>query len=224
MFGIFDLLTPPRRKHYPFPKEPKDWDPAKTKWEKGLYLTAKSFQPELLYEGQKKKGRFIYTNKLLPKGEPIEIYKGRREGGVKFDDDVKFPAIFENKVEQNNPWMSLTPNELMTLRSGTRRAKGHTVVAGLGLGYQLLEVMKRDKVKEVTLVEKEQDVVDLVLPKLEPKLPKKPLKIIVGDAYQEVPRLEADVALIDIFGTYGWNTFDYPCPGIPIIWCWGTRA
>jgi len=215
--GLFET---PHPRCYPFPSEPKDWTPD-MKWEKGLFLKAKSYQPDLLYDKDTKKGRFIYTNKLLPKGKALQIYKGRQEGGVKFDDDIWIPSIFEHKIEGRNPWMSLTPNELITLRGGTRRARGHVIVAGLGLGYQLTQVMKRRQVEHVTIVEREQDVVDLVLPKL--KLAKS-FDLIIDDAEKVLPKLSADVALIDIFENYGYNVFRPKCPSIPTIWCWGTRA
>lgn len=38
----------------------------------------------------------------------------------------------------------------------------------------------------------------------------------------EVPKLAADVALIDIFHSYGGNDF-VACPYITRVWCWGSQ-
>jgi hypothetical protein len=206
---------------YKFPDEPVDWDP-KMKWTDRLYLRAASFTPLVLYPGTKRRGRYEYKNKVLPAGSVLDFSMGKRKGVVKFDGPVTIPALFDmtNRYTAENPWMSITPFELITLRAGTKRAKGHTVVAGLGLGHQLIEVMKRKQVTRVTLVEREMDIVRLILPRLKNYLPDKPLSVTVADAREVVPKLTADVALIDIFPSYGYNQF-VPCPNIPTVWCWG---
>ncbi len=87
-----------------------------------------------------------------------------------WDGPVSIPALHErlsyNKDHWDQvPWMSLTPMEMMTMRHGTKRARGRVIVAGLGLGHQLIEVSKRKQVKEIVLVEKSQELVDWILPR-----------------------------------------------------------
>lgn len=79
------------------------------------------------------------------------------------------------------------------------------------------------RMQVVVLVERSQELVDWLLPKILPLLARRDIvkDIIMGDARAEVPKLIADVALIDIFPTYGGNKFYEPCPGIPVVWCWG---
>jgi spermidine synthase len=120
------------------------------------------------------------------------------------------------------------PPEILTLREGTRLAKGRVVIAGLGLGHQLIEVSKRFQVKEIVLVEQSQELVDFYLPRVR-SLVKKKLTVIVGDAYEVVPTLSADVALIDIFPGYGHNEaatreLARRSPKIKKMWGWGTAA
>ena len=43
-------------------------------------------------------------------------------------------------------------------------------VAGLGLGYQLIEISKRPQVTRLTLVEKSRSIVDWLLPVITPHL------------------------------------------------------
>jgi len=53
--------------------------------------------------------------------------------------------------------------------------------------------------------------------------------VIVGDAYEVLPTLSADVALVDIFPSYGGNEaammqLRKRCPKIKKMWGWGTAA
>jgi len=105
-------------------------------------------------------------------------------------------------------------------------ARGHVVIAGLGLGHQLIEVTRRLQVKRVTLVERSQELVDWLLPVVRPHL-RKPVRVIVGDAYTIIPTLRADIALVDIFPGYGGaqqkiDAIARKTKGIRKFWGWGT--
>lgn len=165
-------------------------------------------------------GRWFYCEKILPRGYMISTVSGRREGSVMFDTDVVIPALHEVGHRDTNPWMSLTPMEIITLRGGTRLAKGHVVVAGLGLGHQLIEVSLRKQVKKLTLVERSDALVKFIMPRVE-KFLGCPVEVVVGNAYDLIPKMKADVALVDIFAGYGGNEF-CKCPNIGRVWCWGS--
>ena len=178
--------------------------------------------------------KWIYVNQILPRGAKLECAYGSRVGDVAFDGPVLIPTLYEVDRTYSNPWMSLTPQEIISLRAGERFAKGHTVIAGLGLGWQLLRVARRPQVKRITLVEIDQGLVNWILPrllKIEPLLKSKlahPRSVIVGDAFKEVPKLEADVALIDIFEGFGGNKYDTDrirefSFGIKKVWGWATQ-
>lgn len=177
---------------------------------------------------------FRYCVRLHRRGRPLLTWWGDQVGTVIFDGDVIIPALYEAQPEDTRdekywndaPWMSLTPAELMTLRPGTRMAKGKVVIAGLGLGHQLIEVGKRLQVKRIVLVERNQELVDWILPHLRPHV-RKPLEVVVGDAYEEIPKLHADIALIDIFPGYGDGhrrvaELARSSPHIKKFWGWGT--
>ncbi len=169
---------------------------------------------------------FAYCEKLIPAGTALQTLYGRRVGNVIFDAPVVVPALHERERFSARyeflPWMSLTPMEMITLRPGTQRAKGHVVIAGLGLGHQLIEVSRRKQVKRLVLVERSRELCGWLLPKITPHLGRPIDDIVIGDAHIELPKLEADVALVDIFPDYGGNKFYAPCPGIKSIWCWGS--
>ncbi len=217
-----------------------DWHP-ETAWQPELNFTARSWERWSLFSVRPARGarpiervrarervdsptgRFRYVERVLPAGVAIATYDGERLGTAMFDGDVVVPCLYELSRETSAPWMSLTPMEVLTLRQGTALAKGHTVVAGLGLGWQLAQVLARGATR-VTLVERDQELVDWVLPRVLDAVAghavTAPIEVIVGDAYQVVPTLEADIALIDIYPRYGDNTFP-ACPNIERVWCWG---
>jgi hypothetical protein len=217
------------------------------KWMPELNIKADTYKPRSLFEVEpcnpapkadeprlvvSPEGRFAYAELAFPAGGVTKTFQGSRQGTALFDGPTLIPALYERAYGGGwgeYPWMSITPMELMTLRGGTRMAKGHVVVAGLGLGHQLIEVSKRKQVTKVTLVEKSQELVDWLLPRIEPFLGRPLDQVIVDDAYEEVPKLTADVALIDIFKGYGNNAerakrLIRNATNIPACWVWGSAT
>lgn len=215
------------------------------KWAPELNLSAESYQSQLRHLFEVKPtplcpvdrirksaratsscGQWVYCEQIVPRGHSIGTLHGTRHGSVMWDGEVVIPALHEVRERQswehNNPWMSLTPMEFMTLRGGTRLAKGHVVVAGLGLGHQLIEVSQRKQVKRLTLIERSDSLVKFILPRVESFLGC-PVEVVIGDARKVIPAMTADVALVDIFPGYGGN--DFPrCPNIGRVWCWGSAG
>lgn len=175
------------------------------------------------------KNSFLYRNTTLPARYPIMLMKknGEREakrGYVTFDGEIILPSLFEPGGWRGTPWMSLSPNELITLRPGTRKAKGHTIVAGLGLGHQLIQVSHRKQVKKLTLVEISAELVEWLMPRIKPHLGC-PVDVVIGDANEVIPKMKADVCLMDIYEGFGFNQdweFVHKCNGnIGTVWFWG---
>lgn len=220
-----------------------EWTPD-LKWIPELNLSANSYQAHVrhLFEvkptdavspGQipessrvySRDKQWFYCERIFPRGYILDTLCGRKRGTVMFDDDVVIPSLHEEaRSWTNQPWMSLTPMEMFTLRAGTRFAKGHVVVAGLGLGHQLVEVSLRKQVRCITLVERSDSLVNFILPQLKRFLGHPVDAVIVGDARKVVPEsCVADVALVDIFSGYGGN--DFPkCPNVGKVWCWGSAG
>lgn len=176
-------------------------------------------------------GQFRYAVRLHRRGVPLETWWGRELGSVIFDGDIEIPILFERDATQwrKYPWMSLTPAELLTLRPGTRLAKGKVVIAGLGLAHQLIEVGKRKAVTEITVVERSRELVEMIMPRAMAVLAshgRTQVRVLGGDAFRLLPTLAADVALIDVFPAYGDNReamaeLRKRCKGIAKLWDWG---
>jgi hypothetical protein len=184
---------------------------------------------------------WMVCNKRLPRGERLWITQGntlRNQGDIMFDGDIVIPVLYYRSYNyapvyehfRPQPMMSLAPMEIMTLRCGTKHARGHVVIGGLGLAHQLIEVSKRKQVTSITVIEQSQELVDLIMPRAEKLLANghKP-KIICGDVNKELPKVRADVALIDTTPSFGFDQ-DYrdklkkECPKIDKIWVWGGGA
>ena len=123
------------------------------------------------------RGSFAYQNRVVPEGQPLRLY-GRQLGVVVWNGDVTVPTLIDlkrrcdtgerfgpgtpvgDRVQTGAIWMSLTPMEMMTQRSGVKAARGTVVIGGLGLGWLLRKVCEKPEVERVVVVEKSQELLD----------------------------------------------------------------
>ena len=100
-----------------------------------------------------------------------------------------------------NVWMSLTPGEMITQRSGVAKATGKVVVGGLGLGWFLRKVCDKESVEEVVVVEKSQELLDWYGYDLCKRFPKVK-DVVSNDIYREIGRHGESQYLLDIWPIY----------------------
>lgn len=74
-----------------------------------------------------------------------------------FDQPFTYLAVLEN----NREWMTLTPNEIETMKMAINQAKGKVITFGLGLGYFAYMVSLKESVKKITIIEKDATVIEL---------------------------------------------------------------
>ena len=85
-------------------------------------------------------------------------------------------------------------------------AKGDVLIAGLGIGLILLPIMKKPEVSKIDVIEKYQEVIDLI----EEQLPlNSKVNIICDDAYKFEPKQMYDTIYIDIFPTAPPSLINY---------------
>ena len=69
--------------------------------------------------------------------------------------------------------MSVTPNEVYTVQPAIDNAKGKVLTLGCGMGYFAYMASLKEEVESITIIELEQDVIDLfensILPQFENK-------------------------------------------------------
>jgi hypothetical protein len=97
-----------------------------------------------------------------------------------FETEFSFPAILEN----DRIWMTITPNEIETMKDAVEQAFGHVLVFGLGLGYYAYMVSEKDQVESITIVEKNEDVIHLITKHVLPQFKNaQKVNIVQADAY-----------------------------------------
>ena len=106
-----------------------------------------------------------------------------------FSERFTFPAILENGVE----WMTVTPNEIETMRAPIAAAHGRVLTLGLGLGYFAFCAAEKETVERVTVVERDADVIDLFTRYILPQFPhKEKIEIVKADAFDHLETLTPD--------------------------------
>jgi hypothetical protein len=98
-----------------------------------------------------------------------------------FDTEFGFPAV----LEDDRIWMTITPNEIETMKEAVDQAFGRVLTFGLGLGYYAYMVSEKDDVESVTVVEMNEDVIRLFNRYIRPQFNKaKKITVIKADAFE----------------------------------------
>jgi hypothetical protein len=150
---------------------------------------------------------------------------GKPIGQVQFDRPVSVPILTQAGA-MSDPWMSLTPNEILTQRPGIRRAKGRVLVGGLGLGWFTREILKREQVKHVTVVDINADLLKVIGQPIIDAHPGR-VTMVHSDVWDHVKdNTEYDSYLLDIWKGYPnaaydrkFQAFKDEHPGC--VWGWG---
>lgn len=121
-----------------------------------------------------------------------------------FTNEFVYPTILENG--QN--WMSVTPNEVETMRQDILSAFGKVLTFGLGLGYFAFMASNKKDVESVTIVELNKAEIDLFNNYILPQFPhKEKIKVVQADAYkfaeQNYGKQEYDYVYVDIWHDVG---------------------
>ncbi len=126
------------------------------------------------------------------------------------DDNEKYSyGIFKNDMEiiqledNGRVWMSLLPNEIITMKHDSENMKGKILCAGLGLGYFPLLLASNVEVKKVTVIELDKRVIKIFNECIAPKFEwSNKIEIIQGDAKAFINKnseKEYDYIYIDIW-------------------------
>ena len=221
------------------PQGAEVWDEDKTGFKHKLILRSDSFVPKPLFDtvpsltwfsGILSPSRgYLYTNRILGAGHTLKLALGpRQEGTVEFDGDVVIPTLFDLTEGRPGPWMSLTPQEIITQRPGIHRASGTVMVGGLGLGWFLRKVHDKPDVEKVILVETCRELLDWYGYGLCRQLPKV-TDLICGDVYDQIGRFGKQTKhLLDIWKLYAEclrdEKFRWHKRRFKHVWGWGEEA
>jgi hypothetical protein len=136
--------------------------------------TIKIGNSELKYEKYKPFEGFVCN-------DIIQTKEGRQIPQIGFfETEFLFPAV----LEEDRIWMTITPNEINTMKEPVEQAFGHVLTYGLGLGYYAYMVSEKANVESVTIVEANEDVIGLFTKYILPQFKNAPkVKIIKADAF-----------------------------------------
>lgn len=128
------------------------------------YLEYKAYQGFLCDE-------LIIDNKYYQEHTPLGF----------FESDFKYLAV----IQKDDIWMSVIPHEINTMKQAINNAFGNVLVLGLGLGYYAFHVSNKKDVKKVTIIENDQNVINLFQEYILPKFPNKnKIEIVYEDAFK----------------------------------------
>ena len=151
---------------------------------------------------------FLDNSPKIAKRTKLELMRsGKVCAWCSFDKPVIIPVLAQPEYDGTlAPWMSLTPNEILSQRGQVRRSKGKVGMAGLGLGWAARRVLERKQVKHLTVVERDPDIIKHFGQPLKQLFSDK-LTLVCGDAYEQ-DWLQYDVSMWDIWESYNGVAFD----------------
>ena len=117
-----------------------------------------------------------------------------------FKENFTYPVVYENGRE----WMTVTPNEIKTMAPHVENAHGKVLTYGLGIGYYAFMVSLKENVSSVTVVEREDEIIEMFKKYLLPFFPfKDKINVIKSDAFEyaekEAPKENYDFIFTDIW-------------------------
>lgn len=132
----------------------------------------------IIPEGQV--GDFKITHRTKPKDEVAfdTVMRSKVDWTMRFARSGTY-CILHNVKEADEVLMSDTDMERTTNRHALQDAKGHVLIGGLGIGMLPYHMCRKKKVESVTVLELQEEVIDLVAPHI--RHPK--LRVIQGDVH-----------------------------------------
>ncbi len=171
-----------------------------TEFESDPYFTSIAFEEqsigkwELQYQSYKPYEAFACDDLIaLPDGRIVPQI-------AFFDREYKYPCV----LERGREWMLITPNEINTMREPISRARGNVLTYGLGLGYFAFMCSQKSEVESITVVEKDESVIELFEKYIRPSIKyASKIKVVCADAYDfaenEAPKENFDFVFADIW-------------------------
>ena len=154
-----------------------------SEYEKDLYYKTVALQnrPERRYGRWTLKTQIIAPCELFAAGDFLCKSDGRIIPRVSFFlREYRFPAVLQDGRE----WMLLVPNEVETMKKPISAAHGHVLTYGLGLAYFPFSVAQKETVSDVTVVERDPEVITLYREQILPHFGEvgKKIRVVRADA------------------------------------------
>lgn len=124
------------------------------------------YYPSGIAVPEQTQGEFEIRHRTIPRGEPLNLTTfrtalfGQRGGTLRYQK----PTVWHELRERGGIWMTDLPIEQKQHDDLLRPFRGSVLVGGLGLGYAVTALARKRLVREIVVVERSQEVIDLVWP------------------------------------------------------------
>jgi hypothetical protein len=99
--------------------------------------------------------------------------------------------------------MAIKPNEIETMKEPCSKMYGKVAIFGLGLGYFAYRVAQNENVKEITIIEKDENVIKLFYENILPQFENADkIKVVKSDAFDFAKKMgekKYDTAFVDLW-------------------------
>lgn len=117
-----------------------------------------------------------------------------------FEKEFKYLTLAKDNVI----WMSITPNEIKTMKKSVEEAHGKVLTFGLGLGYYAYMASIKPDVDKLVVVESDENIIEIFKKNILPFFPYPPkIEIVKEDAFKYLERVDInekfDYAFFDIW-------------------------
>lgn len=131
------------------------------------------------------------------------------------DYPLRFPGLIEGK--SNTCWMTVEPFEIETFKPLVEEATGNILLIGCGLGYAAYMLSEKEDVNSVTIIDYNQEVLDLFHEHILPQFKnKEKIHTIQGDGLEYLK--QADLSIYDHVNVDVWyDTVDMIYPYLRCI-------
>lgn len=141
---------------------------------------------------QEKIGKWEFTVKRYAPYEAFvyDDIETRKNGRILphigyFTKEFTFPCV----CQYGREWMTVTPNEINTMKQPISTAFGNALTFGLGLGYYVYMISQKAEIDTVTVVERDPTIIELFRKTVLPQFPaKNKIRIIEADAFEFADR------------------------------------
>ncbi len=108
-----------------------------------------------------------------------------------------YPTIYKD----NRLWMSITPNEINTMKKDISDSFGNVLVLGLGLGYFPYMISLKNNVYNIDVIEIDKSAIDLYNKYIKNQFDSKKINVINYDAKEYIKKLDKkyDFIYIDLW-------------------------
>ncbi len=145
------------------------------------YASYKAYEPFLVKESQA----------LEERNYEVESKLGY------FSEPFPYPVLLDQDTHE--PWMSIIPHEIETMRSAIAQSEGTVLVLGAGLLYFPIKAAEKNNVHKVIVIDKNPEILFFANKLLNKEPSNQKITLIQQDALEAIKNIKADYIFADLW-------------------------